>query len=497
MAFDDLREFLAAIEREGELLRVRAEVDPVLEIGAIADRAAKGGGPALLFERPKGSRVPVLINQFASMKRMAMALGVSSLDDLSKNLENLIEKDPPASLWESLKHLPEFARLARIFPRKVDDAPCQEVVKTGPQARIDDLPVITAWPGDAGPFVSLGCVFTRDPKTNRRNCGMYRLQVFDPQTLGFHSHRHHSGAEHARETPEGRKLPVAVAIGTDPAVTFSAVAPLPPGMDEMLLAGWLRGSGVAMVGCKTVPLEVPATAEIVLEGWVDPADVRTEGPYGDHTGFYSLADRYPTLRLSAVTHRRDPIYATTVVGAPPMEDGWIGYAIERLFLPLLRKIVPEVVDYHMPWEGAFHNLVLVSIKKRHPGQARKVMHALWGTGQAIFSKVVVVVDEWVDVRNPREAAWAALASIDPARDMEVAHGPAETLDHASRAVCYGSKVGFDATKKLPEEGFDRAWPEVQRHTPETTARVRARWAELGLGHLPFPEGLLGGGRIDS
>lgn len=491
MAYADLREWIARLEKENELLRVRAEADPDLEIAAIADRAVKAGGPALLFENPRGSRIPVLINQFASTKRMCLALGVESLDELTANLERLLEMDPPASWWDRVKALPEFARLARIFPSMADEAPAQEVVKTGNDASLAGIPVIQAWPGDAGPFVSLGCVFTKDPATGKRNCGMYRLQVFDDRTLGFHSHLHHTGAAHARETPEGERMPVAVAIGTDPAVTFAAVAPLPPGMDEMLLAGYLRGSGVAMAKCRTVPLEVPAASEIVLEGWVDPREKRVEGPYGDHTGFYSMPDEYPVLHLTAVTHRRDPIYATTIVGPPPMEDCWMGYAVERLFLPLLRKIVPEVVDFHMPWEGVFHNLVLVSIKKKYPGQARKVCHALWGTGQAIFSKVIVVVDDWVDVRNPRETAWAALASIDPAHDIETAWGPAETLDHASRVPHYGSKIGIDATKKLPEEGFTRPWPDVQRHPEELLARVRARWSELGLGHLPFPKGLLG------
>jgi 4-hydroxy-3-polyprenylbenzoate decarboxylase len=484
MAYRSLGDFVARLEREGELKRIKAPVDIRLELSAITDIVSKEGGPALLFENVVGSTgkigIPVLINQFGSTRRMELALEVEKLDEIAKTIDGFLETQPPQGLWEGLKKIPEVSRLLKIAPATVRSAPCQEVVQTGDQIRLSEIPVITAWPQDAGPFISLGCVFTKDPVNGKRNVGMYRLQVYDENTTGMHWHKHHQGAEHADKTKAGEKMPVAVAIGTDPATTFSAVSPLPPGIDELLFAGFLRNGPVEIVPCKTVPLEVPAHAEIVLEGWVDPSELRLEGPYGDHTGFYSMADQYPVLHLTAITRRKNPIYATTIVGPPPMEDCWMGHAIERIFLPLLKKVIPEMVDYHMPFEGVFHNMVLVSINKRFPGHARKVMHALWGLGQMSFVKTIVVFDADVDVQNPSEAAFTALANIDPERDMEFSFGPAETLDHASRLLHYSSKVGVDATRKGPSEGFNRPWPDKQVMDPKVVAKVRARWKELGF-----------------
>lgn len=472
MAYVDLRSFVDKLDAEGELRRIEEHVDPYLELSAATDIVSKADGHALLFENVKGSSMPVLINQFGSKRRMRLALEVGDVEEIADQIEKLLDAAPPENFVEAMQRMPDLYRLLKMKPSLVKSGPCQEVVTTGAEIRLSELPVITAWPEDGGPVISLGCVFTRDPETQKRNVGMYRLQVYDETSTGMHWHKHHSGAEHADKTKRGEKMPVAVAIGTDPAVTFAAVCPLPPGIDEMLFAGFLRRAPVEMVKCKTVPLEVPATSEIVLEGWVDPSELKREGPYGDHTGFYSLADDYPVFRLSAITRRRDPIYATTIVGPPPMEDCWMAHAIERIFRPILRKAVPELVDYHMPFEGVFHNLVLISIRKRYPGHARKVMHALWGLGQMIFAKTIVVFDHDVDVQNPREAVFVALANIDPERDMEFSFGPAETLDHASRLLHYGSKVGIDATRKGPDEGFTRPWPNRQVMTPEVVLRAR-------------------------
>ncbi len=483
-AFRDLRDWIDALEKAGELKRVTAPVDIRLELSAVTDEVSKAGGPALLFEHPTGPAgriaAPILINQFGSRRRMEMALGVADLEEIPRRIAKLLETEPPESLLDGLKQLPELGRLLRVKPRIVSSGPCQEVVKTGDDVKLSEIPVITAWPQDAGPFVSLGCVFTRDPENGKRNVGMYRLQVFDERTTGMHWHKHHTGAEHADKVKRGERMPVAVAIGTDPATTFSAVSPLPPGIDEMMFSGFLRGSPVELVKCKTVPLEVPATAEYVLEGWVDPSDLRVEGPYGDHTGFYSLADMYPAFHVSAVTHRRNPVYATTIVGRPPMEDCYMAQAIERIFLPMLKKVVPEIVDYHMPFEGVFHNLVLVSIRKRYPGHARKVMSALWGLGQMSFTKTIVVFDEDVNVQDVKECAWRAFANIDPERDLMFTFGPAETLDHASRRLHYSSKVGIDATKKWPGEGFERPWPDIQAHDAPTIEKARAILRAHGL-----------------
>ncbi len=481
MAYDDLRDFIRALEKNKELKRIPFEVDPKLEITEFADRSVKNGGPALLFEKPKGSKVPLLINGFASMKRMEIALQVGSVDDVAKRIAEYLEMRMPEGLINKLKMLPKLAEMGAFFPKIVSKGACQEVVKHD-NFSLYDYPVLTCWPGDGGPYITLPMVFTKNPETGKRNCGMYRMQVYDERTTGMHWQTHTPGAEHARRRfAEGQtRMDVSVAIGSDPATMYSAILPLPPDLDEMMIAGFLRGSPVEMVKCQTNDLEVPANAEIVLEGYVELGEHRTEGPFGDHTGYYSLADEYPVFHVTCITQRKEPIYATTIVGPPPMEDFYMGKAIERIFLPLMRMQLPEVRDMCMPAEGIFHNIMLVSIRKSYPGHARKVMSAIWGLGQAMFTKCIVVVDEDVDVQNISEVAWRALNNIDPERDIQFTMGPIDSLDHASRLVNYGSKMGVDATKKWPGEGFTRDWPDVLRMTPEIKKKVDDLWKKAGL-----------------
>ncbi|HXG33974.1 MAG TPA: menaquinone biosynthesis decarboxylase [Bryobacteraceae bacterium] len=484
MAYADLRDFIRALEREHELKRVPFEVDPVLEIAEFADRAVKRGGPALLFERPKGSAVPVLINAFASMRRMEIALETPSVEDIARRIAEFLEMRMPQGLIDKLKMLPKLAELGAFFPRTVASGPCKEVIRRDGFS-LFDYPILQCWPQDGGRFITFPLVFTRDPESGKRNCGVYRMQVYDDRTTGMHWQTHKHGAEHyrrrLREHGKGERMAVAVAIGADPATMYSGILPLPPDLDEMLFAGFLRGKPVEMVRCETCDLEVPANAEIVLEGYVELGELRTEGPFGDHTGFYSLEDDYPVFHVTCITQRRDPIYATTIVGPPPMEDYYMGKAIERIFLPLMRLQLPEIRDISMPAEGIFHNLMLVSIRKSYPGHARKVMHAIWGLGQAMFTKCIVVVDDDVDVQNPREVVWKALNNIDPERDIEFVLGPVDSLDHASRLPNFGSKMGVDATRKWREEGFTRPWPDVIRMTPEIKRRVDELWQRAGLG----------------
>jgi 4-hydroxy-3-polyprenylbenzoate decarboxylase len=482
MAYDDLRDFIRALEKNKELKRIPFEVDPKLEITEFADRSVKRGGPALLFERPKGSNVPVLINAFASDRRMQLALQVDSVDEVAKRIAEYLEMRMPEGLLGKLKMLPKLAEMGAFFPKIVSKGACQEVVKHEGFS-LADYPVLTCWPDDGGPFVTLPMVFTRNPDTGKRNCGMYRMQIYDERTTGMHWQTHKQGAEHYRRMKAAgkeTKMEVAVAIGADPATMYSAILPLPPDLDEMMIAGFLRSSPVEMVKCKTVDIDVPANAEIVLEGYVELGELRTEGPFGDHTGFYSLADEYPVFHVTCVTQRKEPIYATTIVGPPPMEDFYMGKAIERIFLPLMRLQLPEVRDICMPAEGIFHNLILVAIRKSYPGHARKVMSAIWGLGQAMFSKCIVVVDEEVDVQNVSEVAWKALNNIDPERDIQFTMGPVDSLDHASRLPNYGSKMGVDATRKWPGEGFTRPWPGVITMSPEVKARVDLLWKKAGL-----------------
>ena len=481
MAYDDLRDFIRALEKNNQLKRIPFEVDPRLEITEFADRSVKNGGPALLFEKPKGSKVPLLVNGFASMRRMEIALQVGSVDEVAKRISDYLEMRMPEGLLNKLKMLPKLAEMGAFFPKIVSKGACQEVIKTDGFS-LYDFPVLTCWPGDGGPFITLPMVFTKNPETGKRNCGMYRMQVYDERTTGMHWQTHKQGAEHYRRRfAEGQKrMDVSVAIGSDPATMYSAILPLPPDLDEMMIAGFLRGSPVEMVRCQTNDLEVPANAEIVLEGYVEIGESRREGPFGDHTGYYSLADDYPVFHITCITHRKDPIYATTIVGPPPMEDFYMGKAIERIFLPLMRMQLPEVRDMCMPAEGIFHNIMLVSIRKSYPGHARKVMSAIWGLGQAMFTKCIVVVDEDVDVQNVSEVAWRALNNIDPERDIQFTMGPIDSLDHASRLVNYGSKMGVDATKKWPGEGFTREWPEVLRMSPDVKKRVDELWTKAGL-----------------
>jgi 4-hydroxy-3-polyprenylbenzoate decarboxylase len=471
MPFDNLRDFLSAIEARGELLRVKEPVSPVLEITEWADRMVKRGGPALLFENT-GSSMPVAINLFGTPARTALALGVTDLNDLAREIEDLLRLQPPETLLDKLKMVPLLLKLASFPPRRVSSAPCQEVVLQGDGADLNMLPVLKCWPEDGGRFLTLTNVFTRSPD-GRPNCGMYRLQIFDARTAGMHWHVHHDGARHYREWEAlGKPMPAAVAIGGDPAVVYSATAPVPPGFDEMLFAGFIRKQPVDMVPCVTQPgLLVPAQAEIVIEGFVPPGERRREGPFGDHTGFYSLPDDYPVFHVTAITHRRSPIYQTIVVGPPPMEDTYLGKATERLFLPLLRLMLPEVVDYNFPEFGVFHNCVFVSIRKAYPQHARKVMHALWGLNQLMLTKLIVVVDEQVNVQKPDDVLFHLGANCDFSRDLELVRGPTDVLDHASQHLGWTGKLGIDATRKWREEGFVRDWPSPNTMDPAVQAKV--------------------------
>jgi 4-hydroxy-3-polyprenylbenzoate decarboxylase len=541
LPYDDLRQWIAALDRGGELRRIQTEVDPILEIAEITDRVSKGvskstditspkpaegkarsttalaqqANSALLFQNIKGyPGAQVLINQFGSDSRMKLAMGVDSFDEFADRIRVFMEVKSPQGFFDKLKMIPLLTEAAKFFPKTVSTGPCKEVIKRD-NFSLFDFPILQCWPKDAGRFITLPCVTTRDPKSGKRNVGMYRMQLFGERTTGMHWQRQKIGAEHYREAmrrassdsslstavdlmarssggsvpaegdrPSG-KLEVAVAIGTDPAVTFSAIVPAPPDIEEYLIAGFLRGAPVELVKCETVNLEVPAASEIVLEGYVNLDELRTEGPFGDHTGFYSLDDLYPVFHVICVTHRKDPIYATTVVGKPPQEDAYMGKAVERIFLPLMKLTIPELVDINLPIEGVFHNLMIVSIRKSYPGQARKVMNAVWSLGQAMFTKCIVVVDEDVDVQDLAEVTLKVLNHIDPERDIQFMLGPVDSLDHASRLPNFGSKMGIDATRKWASEGFTRPWPDEIVMDNKTKALVDGKWAtlarELGIG----------------
>ena len=536
MPFDDLRQWIAALDRAGELKRIHTEVDPILEVAEITDRVSKTvggttnrvgtGGRALLFQNIKGyPGSQLLINQFGSEARMKQALGVTSFDEFAERMRVFMDLKSPQGLLDKLKMLPLLAEAGKFFPRTVPTGPCKEVIKRDGFSLLD-FPVLQCWPLDAGRFITLPCVVTREMKSGKRNVGMYRMQVYDGQTAGMHWQRQKVAAEHYREAlrraalgnetgaatahvgtgdparpqfvraavdimartsggavlaegdrPTGR-MEVAVTIGTDPAVTFSAIVPAPPDIEEYLIAGFLRGAPVDLVKCETVDLEVPASSEIVLEGYVNLDELRTEGPFGDHTGFYSLEDLYPVFHLTCVTHRKDPIYATTIVGKPPQEDAYMGKAVERIFLPLMKLTIPELVDVNLPIEGVFHNLMIVSIKKSYPGQARKVMNAIWSLGQAMFTKCIIVVDEDIDVQDIRDVTLKVLNNIDPERDIQFTLGPVDSLDHASRLPNYGSKMGIDATRKWTSEGFTRPWPDEIVMDAKTKALVDSKWKAL-------------------
>jgi len=485
MAYGDFQAFLERLENEGELKRIDEPIDPYLEITEVADRVMKmpGGGPALLFTKPIGCTVPVAINVFGSRKRISMALGVTDIEQIAGEIASLLKPDAPEGLVRAARELlPKLGILMKMPPRHDHgDGKCQEVVRLDNDIDLGQLPILHCWPQDGGRYITLPLVFTNDPNTGKRNVGMYRIQVYDKRTAGMHWQMHKVGADHARLSAENRKkIQVAVVLGGDPALTYAATAPLPPGIDEILFAGFLRKSPVHLVRAKTVDLEVPADAEYVIEGLVDPTELRMEGPFGDHTGYYSLADMYPVLHITAITSRKNPVYPCTIVGQPPMEDYWLGKATERLFLPLLRLTLPEVVDMNLPVEGIFHNIAFVSIKKRYPGHAFKVMHAMWGLGQAMFTKMMFVFDQDVDVQNLRECLWRLGNNIDPERDMCVVRGPIDVLDHASRSLGFGSKVGFDCTRKLPAEGFDREWPDVIEMSQEVKLKIDGIWARLGI-----------------
>jgi 4-hydroxy-3-polyprenylbenzoate decarboxylase len=490
VSLDSLCDFVTALERAGELVRITHPVSVNLELCEIADRVMKspGGGPALLFEHVTlfdGTRsaYPVAINLFGSMRRMAMALGVDDLDRIGGRITELLEMKVPEGLLGKLSLLPRLLEVGKFPPRVRGGSPaCREVVWRGDEVDLRKLPIIKCWPEDGGPYITLPMVISKDPKRGIRNVGMYRVQVLGPRTVAMHWQRHKVGAAHWREMAErGETMPVCIAVGADPASVYAASAPLPPTVDEFLFAGFLRGAPVALTKALTCDLEVPADAEFVLEGYIDPREpLVTEGPFGDHTGFYSLADLYPQVHVTAITMRERPIYATTIVGRPPMEDYYLGHATERIFLPLLKLTVPEIVDYHMPAEGIFHNLVFVSIDKQYPGHAYKVMNALWGQGLMSLAKVIVVVDKEVNVRDPQEAWWIALNNIDPERDTRFTMGPVDVLDHSSRAFTYGSKMGIDGTRKWPEEGFAREWPKLIEMDDATKRRVDAMWPALGI-----------------
>src|SRR3954466_8485442 len=473
----DLRDWIARLEREGELIRVPAEVDAELEITEINDRVVKRGGPALLFENVKGSSLPLLINQFGTERRMSMAFDAPTLDAVAERLGDVLEMQPPPGLVEKVRGLQKLKSIADSRPKTVRSAPCQEVVLEGDEASLDLLPIQKCWPDDAAPFITLPAVITHDPRTGTRNVGMYRMQKLGPRATTMHWQIHKDGRADYLAT-DG-KIEVAVALGTDPVTTYSASAPLPKHIDELMLAGFLRGEPVELVRAKTVAIDVPANAEIVLEGYIQKDELAEEGPFGDHTGYYTPPEDFPVFHLTAMTMRRDAIYPSIVVGKPPQEDAWLGKATERIFLPAIRMTVPEIVDYDLPVAGAFHNCCIVSIRKAFPGHARKVMHAIWGLGMLSLTKTVVVVDAHVDVHDYEQVFFYVCANVDPKRDVVLAEGPVDHLDHAPERQFVGGKLGIDATAKWVEEGA-RPWPEEIEMSPEVRELVDSRWSEYGI-----------------
>jgi 4-hydroxy-3-polyprenylbenzoate decarboxylase len=473
----DLRKWIALLEREGELVRVGAEVDPHLEVTEIVDRTVRAGGPALLFENPKGSEHPLLINQFGTERRMCLAFDEPSLDDVAAKLAAVLEMQPPDGLLDKVRGLKRLKSIADSRPKSVRSGAVHDVVLEDNDIDLGLLPIQTCWPEDAAPFLTLPAVITRDPRTGTRNVGMYRMQVRDERSTLMHWQIHKDGRMDYLAT-DGR-LEVAVALGLDPIVTYTASAPLPKHIDELMLAGFLKGEPVELVKAKTIDLEVPAHAEIVLEGYVQQGDEEMEGPFGDHTGYYSPPEPFPIFHVTAMTMRRDAIYPSIVVGKPPAEDAWLGKATERIFLPAIRTSVPELVDYDLPIAGAFHNCVIVSIRKAFPGHAQKVMHAIWGLGLLSLTKSVVVVDEWVDVHDYEEVFFRVTANVDPKRDVMISEGPLDHLDHAPTRQFYGGKLGIDATHKGPAEGT-REWPPEIVMSDDVKELVDRRWAEYGI-----------------
>ncbi len=519
MATETLSEFLNLLEREGELAHVTARVDPKLEIAAICDRvckmpaphghqeldrspAAALGGKALLFENVSGSDIPVAINTFGSYWRVNQALGTQTLGELADRVQALVKPEMPTTLLEKMKKLPDLLKLGSFPPKSVRSGICQQVVLEGEKADLNRLPIIQCWPLDgdldsgqvadsaasaaatergSGRYITLGGIFTQDPENGDRNIGMYRVQQFGPRKCAMHWHMHHDGARHFRMYQKrAEKMPLAIVLGGESVLPYAATAPLPPGIEELLFAGFLNDRGIELVPCRTIPLEVPANAEIVIEGYVDPREKLLEGPFGDHTGFYSLADWYPAFYVTAITHRKNPVYPTTIVGKPPMEDYFLGKATERIFLPLLRTMVPDIVDYSLPISGVFHNCAFVKIRKEYPYHARRVMHAIWGAGQMSFTKFIIVVDEHVNVHDEQDVLFRLFSNCDPERDSEIVHGPVDILDHASPEHGAGSKIGFDATVKWPGEGKVRKWPTELEMDQKTKELIERRWKEYGL-----------------
>jgi 4-hydroxy-3-polyprenylbenzoate decarboxylase len=514
-----LRDFIQHLDKHGELARVKTCVSGRLEIAEVCDRvcktpaqhghneldkhpAGKLGGRALLFENVEGSDIPVAINTFGSYWRVNQAFGTENLEQLAARVQQMVKPEMPTTFIEKMKKLPDLLKMASIPPKTVRSGICQQVVYEGEQADLNRLPIIQCWPHDGdlssgqvfdadacakvtergtGRYITLAGIFTKNPENGSRNIGMYRVQQFGPRKCAMHWHMHHDGARHFRMWQKrGQRMPLAIVLGGESVLPYSATAPLPPGIEELLFAGFLNGGGIELVKCKTIDLEVPANAEIVVEGYVDPHERLMEGPFGDHTGFYSMADWYPAFHVTAVTTRKDPIYPTTIVGKPPMEDYFLGKATERIFFPLLKMLVPDIVDYALPIAGVFHNCAYIKIRKEYPYQARRVMHAIWGAGQMAFTKYIVIVDEHVDVHNEQDVLFHLFANCDPKRDTEVVHGPVDILDHASPDKGAGAKMGFDATVKTPEEGRVRAWPKELEMDKATKALVTKRWGEYGV-----------------
>lgn len=527
MSYTDLRDFINKLEKEEELSRINVEVDPYLEISEVTNRVCKGEpekNKALLFENIKGYQIPVLINSLGSFKRIHAAFNVNSFKEIAGRIEKFLDKKVPDSILGKLSMLPKLAEAAKFPPKMVNSAPCQEVVITDPkEPMLDKLPIITAWPQDAAPFITMTTVITKDPDSGVRNVGMYRMQKVDNSTTYMHWHKHHDGAQNflkttsqdseknqavydelcreahevspdedgnknikllsppgSKENKSSRKMEVAVAIGCDPAVMYSGSAPLPPGVDEFLFAGFLREKPVELVKAKTVDLEVPAHAEIILEGYVDLDELGVEGPFGDHTGFYSPAGMFPKFHITAMTHKQNPIYTTIIVGKPPMEDCYMGKATEQIFLPLMRMFLPEVVDLNLPWEGVFHNCAIVSIKKKYPAHARKVMSAIWGLGQMMFTKYIIVVDHDVDVQDLKEVAFNVFGNTDPKRDTMFSEGPTDILDHGSSVLGIVGKMGIDGTRKWKGEGYERIWPQEMTMDTPTKDLVDRKWEKYEI-----------------
>lgn len=513
MGYPDLQTFLHELESRQQLKRIAVEVDPVLEISTITDRMSRmpaagnapppktdrvhglQGGSALLFDNVRGSSMPLAINTFGSYERMRLALGVDDFEQLARRVELLVKPQMPTSLIDKMKKLPQLAKLAGFAPKVVKRAICQEVVHTD-DADLSALPLLHCWPHDGKPgygqkpadapsgtgrYITFAGIYTKDPDSGERNVGMYRVQQHGPKLAAMHWHMHHDGARHFRAyAARNEKMPLAIVFGGEPVLPYAATCPLPPDVSELLFAGFLNNGGIELVPCRTIPMEVPTNAEIVIEGWVDPKQTLIEGPFGDHTGFYSLADHYPAFHVTAITHRREPVFPAIIVGKPPQEDYYLGKATERIFLPLLKMLVPSIVDYSLPRFGAFHNCAFIKIRKDYPMQARAVIHAIWGAGQMMFTKMIVVVDHHVDVHDEQDVLFHMGANVDWRRDTVIADGPCDILDHATPYYGTGAKIGIDATRKISGEGVVREWPDELAVSDDVAKLVERRWTEYGL-----------------